>query len=148
MFTFNKWRLGKKYEQKPGLLCRIWIFSLHICHHENVRLLENDLIFKRLLREKANLPRCLPKLFLKTRPYVYQILTLLLPGPYICVFKQISDQINGTRVPEMFCGRSLVNLIITLWRRISCRKYKYFSSFGAGNFVSNSSFKWMKNNLK
>ena len=37
----------------------------------------------------------------------------MVPG-YICVFKQISDQINSTRVPEMFCGGCLVNIIIAL----------------------------------
>ena len=45
----------------------------------------------------------------------------------------------------MFCGRCLVDLRITFWRRIFLHKYNYFSSFGAGICVSNSSFKWMKN---
>ena len=31
---------------------------------------------------------------------------------YICIFKQISDQINSTQIANMFCGRYLVNLII------------------------------------
>ena len=37
----------------------------------------------------------------------------MLLEPYICVFKQISDQIDSTPVAEMFCGRCLVNVIIT-----------------------------------
>ena len=57
-------------------------------------------------------------------------------------------QINPIRIAKIFCGRCLVNLIITFWRSIFFHKYKYFSSFGAGNCASNSSFKWMKNSLK
>ena len=45
----------------------------------------------------------------------------------------------------MFYGRRLVYPIITFLRCIFLHEYKYFSSFGAGNCVSNSSFKWMKN---
>ena len=45
----------------------------------------------------------------------------------------------------MCCGRCLVNLIITFWRCLFF--YNYFLSFGAGNCVSNFSFKWMKNSL-
>ena len=56
--------------------------------------------------------------------------------------------IKSTRITQMLCGRCLVSLIITFWRRIFLHKYYYFSSFGAGNCVSNSSFKWMKNSLK
>ena len=41
------------------------------------------------------------------------LLTLLLPEPNMWVFKQIIDHINSIQVPKMFCGRSLVNLIIT-----------------------------------
>ena len=67
---------------------------------------------------------------------------------YICVFKQIIDQINSIQIAKMFRGRCLVNLIITLWRCIFLHKYKYFSSFKAGNCVSNSSSKWMKNSPK
>ena len=63
----------------------------------------------------------------------------------ICVFKQIADQINSTQIAKMFCGRCLVTLIITFWRRIFLHKCNYFLSFGAGNCVSNSSFKWVKN---
>ena len=63
-------------------------------------------------------------------------------------FKPISDQINATLVAKMFSGRWLVNLIITFFKRIFLHRYDYFSSFGAGNCVSNSSFKWTKNNLK
>ena len=55
--------------------------------------------------------------------------------------------INST-LSAMFCGRCLVNLILTFWRCIYFYKYNYFSSFGAGNCVSNSSFKWMKKSLK
>ena len=53
-----------------------------------------------------------------------------------CVFKQISDKINSTQVAIMVCGRCLVNLMITFWRRIFLHKYNYFSSFGAGNCVT------------
>ena len=58
---------------------------------------------------------------------------------------QMSDQMNSTRIAKIFCDRCLVNLIIKCWRRIFFQKNIYFSSFGAGNCVSNSSFKWMKN---
>ena len=79
---------------------------------------------------------------------LHVMLTLVLPEPYICVFEQISDQINSTQVVKLFYGRCLVNLIITFRRRIFLHKYNYVSSFGAGNCVSNSSFKWMKNSPK
>ena len=40
----------------------------------------------------------------------------------------------------IFLCRCSVILIITFWGRIFFYKYNYFLSFGAGNFVSNSSF--------
>ena len=66
----------------------------------------------------------------------------------ICVFKQISDQINLSQISLKNCSRCIVSLIITFWRRIFVHKYNYFSSFLAGNCVSDSSFKWMKNSPK
>ena len=79
--------------------------------------------------------------------------TICMYNPYVAGtvymrFKQIADQINSTEISKVFCGRSLGNLIVTFWRRIFLHKYNYFSSFGAGNCVSNSSSKWMKNNPK
>ena len=56
--------------------------------------------------------------------------------------------INSTRIAKMFCDRCLVNLILTFWRCIFVHKNNNFSSFGAGNCVSNSSFKWIKNSLE
>ena len=67
-------------------------------------------------------------------------LTLMLPVPYICVSKQTSDEINSTQISKMFCG--------IFWRRLFLHLYNNFSSFGAGNCVSKSSFKWMKNSPK
>ena len=72
----------------------------------------------------------------------------MLPGPYICVFKKMSDEINWTWTFKIACGRCLVDLRIQFRKRLFLHKYIYFSSFGAGNCVSNSSFKWMKNSPK
>ena len=68
----------------------------------------------------------------------------MLLEPYIYAFSgKLQTKINPTK--KMSCGtRCSVNLIITFWKRILLHKYNYFSSFEAGNCVSNSSFKWMK----
>ena len=62
--------------------------------------------------------------------------------------QEMSDQINWTRIAKIYCGRHLVNIKIAIWRRWFLHKYNYFSSFGAGNCVSNSRFRWMKNKPK
>ena len=66
---------------------------------------------------------------------------------HIYMHFQANFRPNLIQVGKMCFGRYLVNLIITFWRRLFLHKYNYFSSFGAGNCVSNSSFKRMKNIL-
>ena len=63
-------------------------------------------------------------------------------------FRTNFKPINSTRIAKMFCGRCLVYIIITFWRCFVFHKHIYFSSFGAGNCVSNSSSKWKKNSVK
>ena len=58
-------------------------------------------------------------------------------------FQSNFRQINTNQIARMFCGRCLVNLIITYYINNCIFFYKYnkFSSFGTGNCVSNSNFK-------
>ena len=49
----------------------------------------------------------------KFRKEILHSSTLMLPGKYICVFKQISDRINSIQISKMFCGECSVSLIIT-----------------------------------
>ena len=92
-------------------------------------------------------------LSLSVQKYVINFTHTLRFNPYAAGTVYIRFQanfkpINLTGIAKIFRGRCLVNLIITFWRCIFFQKYKKKSSFGAGNCVSNSSFKWMKNNLE
>ena len=94
----------------------------------------------------------LARLSLSVQKYVINFTHTLRFNPYAAGTVYIRYQtnfkpINLTGIAKIFRGRCLVNLIITFWECIFFQKYKYFSSFEAGNCVSNSSFKWMKNNL-
>ena len=55
---------------------------------------------------------------------------------------------NSTQMAEMFCGRCLVNLIITFLRRIFLYQYNFFRHSELEIALAKSSFKCMKNNLE
>ena len=71
-------------------------------------------------------------------------LTLVLLGPYIYGFKHVLRQLN--LIKSVFCT-CLVDPILQYWRCLFFinKNVFHFSSFQAGNCLSNSSFKSMKN---
>ena len=49
---------------------------------------------------------------LLTHGRIHDFLSLMLAELYICVFKQISEELDLNQVAEMFCGRCSVNRIM------------------------------------
>ena len=68
-------------------------------------------------------------------------ITLLLLWPYIHGLKLVSKQINYPEIDKIVCERCSGTQII----QFGTSHKDLFQSFGAGNCVSNSSFKWIKN---
>ena len=70
----------------------------------------------------------------------YVIINPYAAGTQYIRFQATFRQIHSTQNAKMFCDRCLVNLLIH-FKDVFVHKNNYFSTFGAGNCVSNSSFK-------